>query len=108
MTSDNPGETTKRPDVVDRLLGAFDHVLDLVHDNVLRPLIIAGRAIAFAFITLLALVVLLVALVIGLTRLMNVYLFAGHEWLTFAVLGAIFTIAGMIIWRWRRPVHLRK
>jgi hypothetical protein len=108
VTNNPSGETSKRPDVVDRILGAFDHLLDLVHDNVLRPLIIAGRAIAFAFVALLAFVVLLVALVIGLTRLMNVYLFAGHEWLTFAVLGAVFSVAGMVIWRWRRPVSLRK
>ncbi|MFI5035685.1 MAG: hypothetical protein ACHQFZ_05715 [Acidimicrobiales bacterium] len=108
MTSNAPSEPTKRPDLVDRLLGAFDHLLDLVHDNVLRPLIIAGRAIAFGFVAVVAVIVLLVALIIGLTRLMNVYLFAGHEWLTFAVLGAIFLVAGMVIWRWRRPAPLRK
>lgn len=104
-TSPDPGA---RPDLVDRLLGALDHALDVVHDSVLRPLIIAGRAIAFGMIALVAAVVVLLVLVIGLTRLLNVYLFAGHEWLTYAVLGVIFTATGMVIWRWRRPVALRK
>jgi hypothetical protein len=108
VTSDTPREPAKRPDLVDRLLGAFDHLLDLVHDNVLRPLIIAGRAVALGFIALVAAFVAVAVLVVGLTRLLNVYLFAGHEWLTFAVLGLIFTVTGMIIWRWRRPVSLRK
>jgi hypothetical protein len=107
MTSD-PGDSRSHPDVVDRLLGAFDHVLDRVHDSVLRPLIIAGRALAFGLIALVATVVLVLVLVIGLTRLMNVYLFAGHEWLTYGVLGVIFVVAGMVIWRWRRPVSLKK
>lgn len=108
MTNDAPTDPTRRPDVVDRLLGALDHALDAVHDSVLRPLLIAGRAVAFGFIVLVAATVLLLVLVIGLTRLMNVYLFAGHEWLTYGVLGVIFVVTGMVVWRWRRPVALRK
>jgi uncharacterized BrkB/YihY/UPF0761 family membrane protein len=108
VTNDAPREPTTRPDLVERLLGALDHALDVVHDTVLRPLIIVGRAIAYGLIALVALVVLLLVLVIGLTRLMNVYLFAGHEWLTYGVLGVIFVTTGMVIWRWRRPVALRK
>ncbi|HVB71769.1 MAG TPA: hypothetical protein VND83_09770 [Acidimicrobiales bacterium] len=107
MSSD-PGDSAQRPDLVDRALGAFDHVLDRVHDSVVRPLIMAGRALAFGLIALVATVVLALVLVIGLTRLLNVYLFAGHEWLTYGVLGVIFVVAGMIIWRWRRPVSLKK
>jgi hypothetical protein len=108
VTKDAPTESNKRPDLVDRALGAFDHGLDMVHDSVLRPLIIAGRAIAFGLIAVVAVAVLAIVLVIGLTRLLNVYLFAGHEWLTFSVLGVVFVVTGMVIWRWRRPVSLRK
>ncbi len=99
---------SKKPDLVDRVLGLLDHALDVVHDNVLRPLIIAGRAVAFGLIALVATVVLVLVLVVGLTRLLNVYAFAGHEWITYAVLGAVFTVTGMVIWRQRRPVNLRK
>ena len=67
-------------------MDSLDHVLDVVHDRVLRPILLAGRAIAFGFIIVAGLDrAVLVALVIGLIRLMNVYLFAGHEWLTYLV-----------------------
>ena len=105
MSEANP---RRESDLVDKALHSFDHVLDLVHDKVLRPLLLAGRAIAFGFIVALASIVLLAALVVGLVRLMNVYLFAGHEWLSYLVLGAIFVSVGLIVWRKRRPLTLRK
>ena len=55
----------REPDIVDRVLHSFDHVLDIIHDKVLRPLLLAGRAIAFGFIIVLAVVVLLTVLVVG-------------------------------------------
>jgi hypothetical protein len=41
-------------------------------------------------------------------RLMNIYLFAGHEWLSYLVIGTISLLAGLVIWRRRRPVTIRK
>jgi hypothetical protein len=96
------------PDFVDRALHSFDHVLDLVHDRVLRPILIGARAVAFGFIILFMALVLLCVLVIGLIRLLNVYLFTGHEWLSYAIIGSIFLTAGLLIWRRRRPVNIRK
>ncbi len=104
----NEATPSRETDFVDKALRSFDHVLDLVHDKVLRPLLVAGRAIAFGFIILLASIVLLGALVIGIVRVMNVYLFAGHEWLSYLVLGAIFLSVGLIIWRKRRRLTIRK
>jgi hypothetical protein len=98
----------RQADFVDRTLNSFDHVLDVVHDRVIRPILLAGRAIAFGFIIFLASIVLLGALVIGVIRLMNVYLFAGHEWLSYLVVGAVSLVAGLVIWRRRRPVATRK
>lgn len=95
-------------DFVDKALHQFDHVLDIVHDRVLRPILLAGRAIAFGFIILLAIFVLVVALLIGLIRFLDVYCFAGHEYITYGSVGFISVVAGMIIWRKRRPVNLRK
>jgi LPXTG-motif cell wall-anchored protein len=39
---------------------------------------------------------------------LNVYLFAGHEWLSYAIIGSAFLATGLLIWRRRRPVSLRK
>ena len=104
----NDTHQSREPDLVDRALAAFDHVLDLVHDKVLRPLLLAGRAVAFGFIVLVMAFVFVSALLIGLVRLLNVYLFAGHEWITYALIGVISLVVGLIIWRRRRPVTLRK
>ncbi len=101
----------KRPidgDLVDKALFQFDHVLDVVHDRVLRPILLAGRAIAFGLIILLVSVVLVGALLIGLVRFIDIYFFAGREYLSYVSVGAISLVAGLIIWRKRRPLNLRK
>ncbi len=96
------------PDVVDKAFEAFDHVLDVVHDRILRPVLVVGRTIAFGFILLLVALVLLIVLTIGIIRLLNVYVFAGHEWLSCLLLGGVLVVTGFIIWRRRRPANLRK
>ncbi len=96
------------PDLVDRALGALDHGLDVVHDKVLRPMILAGRAVAYGLVVALAAVVLVVVVVVGLMRLLDVYAFAGRDWLSYATVGALSLAAGLVIWRRRRPVRVRK
>ena len=101
----------KRPsngDFVDKALFQFDRVLDIVHDRVLRPILLAGRVLAYGFIIVLAAVVLIGALLIGLVRFADIYFFAGREYLSYVSIGAISLVAGLIIWRKRRPVNLRK
>ncbi|MGH3732837.1 MAG: LPXTG cell wall anchor domain-containing protein [Acidimicrobiales bacterium] len=103
--ADNAGPDT---DIVDRLLAGVDHLLDLVHDTVLRPIILAGRAIAFGLIIALAAVVFIVVLAIGLIRLLNVYAFSSHQWITYVAVGVALILGGFFIWRKRRPLTLRK
>ncbi|HVA53159.1 MAG TPA: hypothetical protein VNF05_06555 [Acidimicrobiales bacterium] len=98
----------REPDLVDRLLGAFDHLLDTVHDRVLRPIIMGARVLAYGFIIVLVALVFAAALIIGFIRLLNVYAFHGHEWITYACVGAVSLIFGLVIWRRRRPLKLRK
>src|ERR1017187_434765 len=101
----------KRPtdgDFVDKALFQFDHVLDIVHDRVLRPILLARRGMAYVMIILLVTFVLVGALLIGLVRFIDIYFFAGREYLSYVSVGAISLVAGLIIWRKRRPVNLRK
>jgi hypothetical protein len=95
-------------DIVDKALFQFDHVLDIVHDRVLRPILLAGRALAYGLIILLAAFFLIGALLIGLLRFVDVYCFAGREYLSYVSVGALSLLAGLIVWRKRRPVNLRK
>jgi len=104
----NEDDKKVEPDLVDRLLAGVDHVLDIVHDRVLRPIIVAARIIAYGFIIVVAALVFVIVLIIGLIRLLNVYAFSGHQWLTYAVMGAASLLTGLIIWRRRRPLKLRK
>lgn len=103
----NEANPSRDSDLVDKALHKFDHVLDVVHDKVLRPILLTGRVVAYGFIVVLASVVLVGALVIGLVRLCNVYLFAGHEWISYLIIGVLSLVTGMIIWRRRRPVNAR-
>jgi hypothetical protein len=52
--------------------------------------------------------VLISVVIIGAVRLLNVYLFAGHEWLSYLIIGGLSLVVGLVIWRRRRPVNLRK
>ena len=79
--------------------------MDIVHDRVMRPIFIAGRAVAFGFVVVLMSIVLVVTLLIALIRLFDVYVFASHQWLTYVCIGATFVVAGLGIWRFRRPDH---
>lgn len=97
----------REPDVVDRLLGTVDHLLDVVHDRVLRPILIGARALAFGLIIALCALVVVAALVIALVRLLNVYAFASHQWITYGAIGALFVAVGLVLWRRRRPIKLR-
>jgi hypothetical protein len=98
----------REPDLVDRLLGFVDHLLDLVHDKVLRPIIVVARVVAYGLIIALAAIVLVSVVVIGFVRLLNVYAFHGRDWLSYASVGGLSLLCGLVIWRRRRPLKLRK
>ncbi|MBW4029885.1 MAG: hypothetical protein HIU57_04305 [Acidobacteria bacterium] len=104
--SESAGE--HEPDVVDIAFSYLDRAMDALHDRVLRPVMLAGRFVAYGFILVLLAVVVLGALVIGVVRFATVYLFAQHIWITYLVVGAISLAIGLVIWRKRRPVPLRK
>ncbi len=96
------------PDFVDKAFAQLDHALDVLHDRVLRPIFLAGRALAYGFIIFLMAIVLCITFVIAFIRLFNIYVFSSHQWITYMSIGAIFLLFGFFLWRKRRPVHLRK
>jgi hypothetical protein len=98
----------REPDLVDKLLAFVDHILDVVHDRVLRPIILAARVAAYGLIIALAALVFVVVIVIGFVRLLDIYAFNGRVWISYLAVGALSLIAGLIIWRRRRPLNLRK
>jgi fatty-acid desaturase len=100
--ADDPTTSTGERDLAGRAMGAIDLVVDTLHDKVIRPILLIGRTVAFAFIIVVCVSVIAVALCVALLRLLDVYAFGAHQWASWALLGAIFVTGGLVIWRWRK------
>jgi hypothetical protein len=101
--SDQGTATSGDRDLANKAMTAIDQVVDTLHDKVIRPILLAGRTLAFSLVLVVAALVIAVALCVALLRFLDVYAFAAHQWVSWAVLGAIFVTAGAAIWRLRRP-----
>jgi hypothetical protein len=77
---------------------AVDLVVDTIHDKAIRPIVLAARVVVFGLLVAVLSLIVLVLLSVGLLRLLDVYAFSGRVWISYAVLGAIFTLAGLFAW----------
>jgi hypothetical protein len=77
---------------------AVDLVVDTIHDKAIRPIVLAARVVVFGLLVAVLSLIVLVLLSVGLLRLLDVYAFSGRVWISYAVLGAIFTLAGLFLW----------
>jgi hypothetical protein len=102
---DQAASTSTSEEWSHRAIDAVDTVVDVVHDRVVRPALIGGRAVVFgtliAFVSLVALILIPVALI----RLLDVYAFSGRVWASDALFGAIFCAAGFYLWSLRGRRH---
>jgi len=107
-TSKDPGAPSPtEEDLAGRAMSAIDQLVDTVHDKFIRPILLIGRTFAFSFILVFAAIVIAVALGVAVMRFLNVYFFSGHEWASWALIGLISLVAGLVIWRKRRAVPQR-
>jgi hypothetical protein len=81
-----------------KAVDAVDMVVDVVHDKVVRPALIAGRAVVFGVLIAFVALVVLVLLAVGFVRLLDVYAFSGRVWASDALLGTIFAGGGFFLW----------
>lgn len=77
---------------------AVDLVVDTIHDKAIRPALLAARAVVFGVLAAALALVVVVLLSVGLVRLLDVYVVGGRVWISYAVLGGIFTVAGLAAW----------
>src|SRR5580700_4732296 len=84
-----------------RAIDTVDTVVDVVHDKVVRPALIAGRAVVFGILIAFLSLVVFVLLAVALVRLLDVYAFGGRVWASDALFGAVCTTAGLFLWRLR-------
>lgn len=86
---------------------SIENVVGTVRDKTTGPLLTIARGLVYGtFAAVLGLTALIVA-VVALVRFVDAYLpdavvGEDHMWATYLLLGAIFTIAGAVLWRLRR------
>jgi hypothetical protein len=84
-----------------RALDTVDTVVDVVHDKVVRPALVAGRAVVFGVLIAFLSLVVLVLVAIAVVRLLDVYAFGGRVWASDALFGAVCATGGLFLWRLR-------
>src|ERR1700728_2970674 len=84
-----------------KAIDVVDTVVDVVHDKVVRPALIAGRAVVFGVLIAFVATVVLILLAVGLVRLLDVYAFGGRVWASDALFGTIFCGGGFFLWSLR-------
>jgi len=90
-----PGTTSDWPKKAADLV---DLLADVIHDRAVRPVMLAARIVVFGLIVAVLSLVVLALLSISLVRMLDVYAFGGRVWISYAVLGAAFTLLGLLAW----------
>jgi hypothetical protein len=80
-----------------------DALVDLVRDRIVRPILLVARFLVYGLVALFLLVVIAVVLSVALIRLLDVYVFPGRVWASYALVGVVFTIVGIVAWWQRTP-----
>ncbi|HVF75975.1 MAG TPA: hypothetical protein VM938_13095 [Acidimicrobiales bacterium] len=91
--------TVQAADTVERVVGS-------VRNKTTTPLVIVARAMVFGLLAAIVGGAAAVFLVVGLVRLVDVYTGEGRVWIAYALLGGIFTLAGLFLLR--RATAIRK
>jgi hypothetical protein len=85
----------------------IDRVVTGIGDKTARPLTLAAAGLVFGLVAAAAGIALLVLIAVAVVRLLNVYLPIDPQpravWVSDAILGGIFTLFGLFLWRKRRP-----
>lgn len=85
-----------------RLADTVEDVVGTVHDRVVRPLLLAARAVVFGILVGAMALVLAVLFSIAVVRLLDDYAFGKRVWASDLVVGGLLTVAGLLAWSRRR------
>jgi len=80
---------------------AVESALDTVHDKVVRPALLAGRAVVLGVIIAVVGIVVLILLAVAFVRLLDVYAFGGRVWASDALIGTVGCVGGFLLWSLR-------
>ncbi len=99
MTSQTtPQNDTTTQDWASKATQRVESLTDLLRSKSVRPAFTIARYLSFGLVGAAIGLTILILFVILIVRLLTVYLFAEHVWITYLVLGGISTLGGMVAW----------
>lgn len=103
-----PSNPFTDPKWASNTVDSIDRIIAQIRRYITRPLVVVVRGLVFGILALAASFVVLILLVIGglraLVSLGDVWFAHGTSvWLSYVVLGSLFTVTGAVLMRRRRP-----
>jgi hypothetical protein len=99
-TSAGPGDAGAQWQM--RVVDTVDDVVTALHVRVIRPLLLAARAIVFGIIAATMALIVSILLSIAAVRLLDVYAFRGRVWASDVLVGGVLAVLGTVAWTRRR------
>ena len=90
---------TESPDWVTHLTNRLSRLVDILQDFSLKPALGIARSLLIGTVGLILGFAVLVALVVGITKLFNHDVFGGRVWATDFLFGGMTMVAGALIFR---------
>jgi hypothetical protein len=79
-----------------------ENVVVAVRDKSVKPLTTVARGLVYGLVAGAVVIVVICLSSVGVLRLLDIYLFPGRIWASYTMLGGIFTLAGLLLWTFRR------
>ncbi len=106
-TGSAPAPARPERDWTDQVTDRVESTVRTVRDKTTVPITKVARVIVFGLLAGLLAIAALILVVVALLRVIDVYLpfspYGRRVWLAYAVLGAIFLVAGAFCWTKRSP-----
>jgi hypothetical protein len=90
-----------------KVADGLQNTVGSVQDRVIRPLIVAARAVVFGIVIAAMALVLCVLLTIAAIRLLDVYAFRHRVWPAYGVVGAVLVLGGAFLWSKRSTPEMK-
>ncbi len=82
----------------ERALDLVDQALGVVHDRVLRPVLLVGRSVVFGVVIAVVALVVVILVAVAVVRLLDVYAFGNRVWASDALFGTALCVGGFVVW----------